>query len=136
LGEDSARAIAEELRRQVGAAAQGTGPSAEARAGERQASGPGARLREGSMIQSRRARLTRSGTEMWSLVFDADASGLSDPPMIIAPCLGLELMEELATRPDGSPVILVSGQVLIDDGRLWLLPTSFRIARDRTPIKP
>ena len=88
------------------------------------------------MIVSRRGRIVRSNAGSWMFVFDADASGLGDPPMILFPCLLLERIENYASRRGGVAPIVLSGQVFIFNNQNYLYPTVFQIPRERTRLTP
>ncbi|MCZ6837536.1 MAG: hypothetical protein O7G85_17300 [Planctomycetota bacterium] len=91
---------------------------------------------EGTMIVSRRGHLTRTATGAWLFVFDSDASGLGDPPMIILPCLLLERMERHTRTRGGVASMNLSGRVLAFRGQNYLYPTVFQIPRERTSLTP
>ncbi|MCH2160452.1 MAG: hypothetical protein MK085_01120 [Phycisphaerales bacterium] len=90
------------------------------------------RLRAGSRLQDRRGHLLRdpsSGT--WRFVFDG-----SDIAPELLPCQELERMER-KTRSSAVPTpVLVSGVVTAFQGRNYLLPTAFRVAREGRGIGP
>lgn len=91
--------------------------------------------REGSSIIMRRGRINRHATGDWLFVFEADASGNADPPMTLMPCLMLQRLERhYQTR--GNAPILLSGRVFVYEGRNYLMPTVFQLARDRNIIMP
>ena len=89
-------------------------------------------LRAGSRLQDRRGHLVRdpsSGT--WRFVFDG-----SDISPELLPCQELERMER-KTRSSAVPdPVLVSGVVTAFQGRNYLLPTAFRLAREGRGIGP
>lgn len=93
-------------------------------------------LQEGAAIISRRGQLTRDPSGGWRFVFDADATGLVDPPVRLLPCLLLEELENFARHNGSGAAILISGQVYLYGGRNFLLPTVFRVPRERTNITP
>lgn len=126
-----AESILRELDRAVGPVAR----SPRVAAPPAPAAAPGPLLPPGTVILWRRGRLVPDGDGAWTLVFDADASGLADPPMVLMPCLLLERMEELATSADAGP-LLVSGRVYRYHGRNYLMPTSYQVPRERTPLRP
>ena len=129
-GGDTADDIARQLEQAVGPLARST---ASADLPEAQSASP---AREGSAVLARRGRLRRHRTGAWLFVFDADAEGLADPPMILLPCLLLESMEKYArTAPKNAP-LLVSGHVHVYGRRTYLLPTVYRTPRERTLLTP
>lgn len=91
---------------------------------------------EGTLILYRRVRLARGAGGAWRAVFEADASGQSDPPMTLLPCLLLERLEARARRTGGREPLLISGRVTSYNGRNYLLPTSFHLPRNRTELMP
>ena len=84
----------------------------------------------------RRGRLVRGERGAWLFVFDADATGLADPPMFVQPCLLLERMERHAKARGGAAPIILSGSVSVFEGRNHLRPTVFQIPRERTQLTP
>ena len=80
--------------------------------------------------------MVRDGGGAWLFLFDADASGLADPPMILLPCLLLERMERYAQRAESHAPMLLSGRVFRYHQVNYLLPTTFQIPRERTPLRP
>lgn len=128
--DDSAEDIIEELESAVGALARGAAPIEPGSS----ASGNASLVREQTMLLSRRGQVTRTNTGAWMFVFDADAQGLADPPMILMPCLLLEQLEQRTWRSGASVPVLVSGRAFVFEDRNYLLPTSFQIARERTPM--
>jgi len=133
-GDESARSILRELEQTVGPvlrssqAGQGSGPTTEPRR-------PGL-VPPGTVILWRRGWLVRESAGAWSFVFEADASGLVDPPMILLPCLLLEQMERHARRADRDDALLISGRVERYHTRNYLLPTSYQVPHHRTPLRP
>jgi len=128
-GGDTADDIARQLEQAVGPLARSTGG---ADLPEARSAGP---AREGSVVFARRGRLRRHRTGAWIFVFDADAEGLADPPMILLPCLLLESMEKYARAGKNVP-LLVSGHVHVYGRRTYLLPTVYRTPHERTSLTP
>lgn len=93
-------------------------------------------LAEGTTILSRRGRFSRDAGGAWMFIFDADASGLADPPMTLLPCLLLERIEAFARQADPGAPVLLSGHVYEYEGRNYLLPTQFQRSRERTRLTP
>ncbi|MFM9994331.1 MAG: hypothetical protein ACKVU4_00875 [Phycisphaerales bacterium] len=100
------------------------------------ATGDGARkdrtptiLTEGTMLIRRRGRLVRTAGGDTALLFDTDADGSApaDPTMVLAPCLMLERMEQIALDRGESMVFEVSGRVLAYQGRNHIVPTMFQV---------
>ncbi len=130
--DDSVQAIVRQLERAVGPVARSTATDV----APAPATGSTKLLREGAVLLDRRGRLRRDEGGAWMFVFDVDASGLADPPMILLPCLLLERMEQYARIVGNAPSLLVSGHVHLYGGRNYLLPTVYRIPRERTPLEP
>jgi len=93
-------------------------------------------LPEGTRIVLRRGRLRRTPGGGFLFVFDADASGLADPPMQLIPCMLLENMEQVAMGRDDRSAILLTGTVFLFDGRNYLLPSVYRMPRDVSQLSP
>ncbi len=93
-------------------------------------------LPPGTILLWRRGWMDRQADGAWSFVFEADASGLADPSMILLPCLLLETMEDLAEQSPARAPMLVSGRVFRYHGRNYLHPTSVQMRRQRTPLAP
>ncbi len=91
-------------------------------------------LGEGTTILARRGKLTRSDFGAWIFVFDADAAGLADPPLVIMPCLMLQRLETYGRSTGRTAPILLSGRVFRYGRRNYVLPSAFRIPRQRTPL--
>jgi len=84
----------------------------------------------GERLTLRRGRLLRDPQAgSWRFVPE-QFTGRGDVSMEILPCLLLEQLERSARESDAPPVILISGSVLAFEGRSYLLPSSFRIARE------
>jgi hypothetical protein len=133
---DSVEDIISELESSVGSLARTAAPTSPSGEGG-EASMPGGfdvLVREQTMLLSRRGQVSRGSTGAWVFVFDADAQGLSDPPMVLMPCLLLEHLEQRVWRSGASVPVLISGRAYIYDNRTYLLPTAFQIAREQTPI--
>lgn len=128
---DSTDAIIRDLERSVGAVPRRIPGAA------RDTSGDGsAVLAEGSRIVLRRGRLRRTPGGGFLFVFDADATGLGDPPMMLIPCMLLESMEQVAMGRDDRAAILVTGTVFTFAGRNYLLPSVYRVPRETSQLSP
>lgn len=128
--DDSVDSIRRELQQAVGSIARSRSND------ERSQSVTPGLIREGTMLVSRRGRLSRSGDGAWIFVFDADASGLADPPLTILPCLLLERMERYAQQLGGMTPIVLSGQVQLFNNHNYLYPTVFQVPRERSRLSP
>lgn len=127
---DSAEAILRGLEQNVGPVVRSTGGEAKEQKEELKLAS------EGTQIINRRGRMHRGVHGTWWFTFDADATGLSDPPMVILPCLLLERMERYAARSGARTAMLLSGRVYLYENRNYILPTMFQIPRQRTTINP
>lgn len=92
-------------------------------------------MREETIVTWRRGRVTRDSLGAWLVVFDADAEGRADPPMVILPCLLLERLGRHAQGGRYTPV-LISGRVYTYRGRNYLMPSVYRVPRERTDLTP
>ena len=128
--DDSAEAILRGLEQGVGPVVRSTGGEAKVQKAELKLAS------EGTQIFNRRGRMHRGAHGTWWFTFDADSSGLSDPPMVILPCLLLERMERYAARTGARTAMLLSGRVYVYEDRNYILPTMFQIPRERTTINP
>ena len=90
----------------------------------------------GAMVLWRHGWMVREPGGAWLFVFGADATGLSDPPMILLPCRMLEDMERHALRSSRDEPLLVSGRVTRYRARNYMLPTMFRIPRYTSALRP
>lgn len=153
--DDSAEAIARRLRERSGAVVRSAAPRSErddvrpddarARRGSRhdrpaaalagEASGEKV-LPEGTTLMQRRGRISRDAGGGWMFIFDADASGLADPPMTLLPCMLLERIEAYARRLGGTAPALISGHVYAHEGRNYLMPIMFRVPQERRNLTP
>jgi hypothetical protein len=133
-GDESARTILRELEQTVGPVRRSSqaGQGSESAAEPRRA----ALVPPGTVILWRRGWLVRESAGAWSFVFEADASGLVDPPMVLLPCLLLEQMERHARRAGSDDALLISGRVERYNARNYLLPTSYQVPHHRTPLRP
>jgi hypothetical protein len=91
---------------------------------------------EGTSIVRRRGRIRRDKHGAFLFVFDADAEGKADPPMVILPCLLLERMQQYTEQTGRNAPMLISGEVYAYYGENYLLPTVFRVPNERTPLTP
>lgn len=97
--------------------------------------GHGRLVVEGTKVVRRRGTVRRTPTGAFVFAFDADSSGLADPPMTVLPCLLLERMDRYLRRAaERQATMLLTGQVFTYGERNYLLPTVFQLPRDRTPL--
>ncbi|MEM1211312.1 MAG: hypothetical protein AAGI68_03345 [Planctomycetota bacterium] len=93
--------------------------------------------REGEFIINRAGRLVRSPDQALALfVFEADAAGTPEPPMIMQACRLLETMEDVVARHGDATVFVVSGQVHTYRGNNYMLPTRMTPRIDRGNLSP
>lgn len=92
---------------------------------------PGGLLREGMYLIARRGWARPVDSTQWVYIFDADADGNSEPPMLLHPCQRLtEIVRIVESRPE-TTTLRITGQVFVYEGRNYLLPQSFStVARD------
>jgi hypothetical protein len=152
-GRDSAESILSELEQQAGPIARSSATATRsARNGLPSASGASANaadsvgaqrsrsstpsLQENTAIVNRRGKITRDRSGGWLLVFDADATGLADPPLKLLPCMLLESIEDYARRMGNNSPIVITGQVYLYSGQNYLLPTVYRIPRESSRLTP
>lgn len=139
---DSTEDIIRNLERSVGPVARR--PEADAGAPPPSADGTQAAggvpqtdlVREGTVLLARRGTIRRTGDGAFLFVFDADAEGLADPPMTLLPCLLLERMDRYARQASDDEDVLLSGHVYTYRQQNYLLPTVYRIPRERTILTP
>jgi hypothetical protein len=91
---------------------------------------------EGTMIVYRRGRIVRDAGGALAFIFEADVTGLADPPLTLLPCLLLQRIEYYADRAGSTAPVLLSGRVYANEGRSYLLPSVFQIPRERSEIRP
>lgn len=91
---------------------------------------------EATRLVDRRGKVRRTEGGGFMVVFDADASGESDPPMMLLPCRLLEGLARIAAGSGDDAAVLISGEVTIHAGRNFLLPTVYRIPRELTQLYP
>lgn len=82
-------------------------------------------LPEASFIPPMTATAIRSGVGEWILVFHPGETGRTLAPMILLPAPAMARLEELSEQVgvETNPVVVVSGQVFLYQGRMHLLPT-------------
>lgn len=88
-------------------------------------------------IHGRRGHLRRdvvTGTLLF--VPEADGTGSRDPQYEVLPCRQLEQLEAFAARPETPRIIRLSGLVIEEGSRRFLLPSSFAIPREGRGISP
>lgn len=91
---------------------------------------------EGTLLLWRRGWMVHESGGAWTFVFEADANGLADPPLVLLPCLLLQRIEAYAERAGREAPLLVSGRIYRFQRRSYLLPTAFQIPRERTILRP
>lgn len=104
---------------------------------ETEATGGGrAMIEENTIIVNRRGRIRRNENGAFVFIFDADSTGLADPPMTLLPCLLLERLQSQFKRGGNETTMLISGNVYAYRGRNFLLPTVYRLERENRNINP
>ena len=84
---------------------------------------------EGEFLLRRRGRVTRLSSGAWVYRFMADSTGLSDPPMVLLPCLLLERIQHEMQHRDPGDNFVMSGEVLTYQNQNYLLPTAYHVLR-------
>ncbi len=84
-------------------------------------------LAEGSFLSDRRGILVPVGERDWGFVFDADAQGRADRPMLLQPCLRLAEMVRLRASRNRTATFVISGRVMIYQGVNALMPEEARL---------
>lgn len=77
-------------------------------------------LAEGDWLSNRLGRLGKDKKGTLLFVYEADAASLSEPPLILLPCLKLERMEALAAKKPNA-VFAITGEVTVYHGKGYLL---------------
>jgi hypothetical protein len=85
---------------------------------------------EGRLMARRRGRMVRQSAA-WAFAFDNDADAPTERPMVLVPCLNLEVMERLAAKQGDGMTFELSGRVMAYRGRNFIIPTMFQVVRDR-----
>ncbi len=86
-------------------------------------------LRDGDWLSNRLGRLAKDTKGRLLFVYEADAAHLSEPPLILLPCLKLEQMELLvAKRPNAK--LTITGEVTVYHGKGYLLLRKVMLQRD------
>lgn len=92
---------------------------------------------EGTYLANRAARISRSDSGgQWIVTFDADSSGMQDPPMILVPCRLLERIIRMAKMEGDAASAVISGQVYTYHDSNYLLPTVFVRPHKSTNLSP
>ena len=86
---------------------------------------------DGTLILSRRGRLLRGRHGAWIFVFDADAWGEGDAPVVLLPSPTLNALIAQGKRGDYREPIHVSGSLSHYRGRRFLVPTAISGLRER-----
>ena len=138
--DDSAQSILRELDRAAGPRTRNPGTAPRPTAERSPATGlvkvSAKVMREGTSITNRRGKISRDGSGAWLFIFDADASGQSDPPVKLLPCLLLERIEDHARKQGNNAPALLNGVTYVYGGQNYLLPTVFRIPQERRNLTP
>ncbi len=86
-------------------------------------------VREGDVVINRMGRLGKDAKGTLLFVYEADATDLSEPPLILLPCLKLEQMELLAAKKPNVK-FMVTGEVTVYHGKGYLLLRKVMLYRD------
>jgi hypothetical protein len=90
----------------------------------------------GTRLVLRRGRLSRDPQAgSWRFVPE-QTSGAGDASLELLPCSLLERLENDARQSDAPPIVLLSGNVAVFEGRSYLLPTTYRRAREGRGLSP
>jgi hypothetical protein len=96
-------------------------------------------LREGAFVSGAKAQLVKGQSGRWYAIYDADATGVRLPPMIVLDNAYLGAMERVAGNGvggDGAPRMRVSGRVLVYRDRNFLLPSAPPIVERVVTVDP
>jgi len=120
--------IERKLEERVGRAPQArVSETSTTRASQPQAEAP---IASGTRMSARLGRLARDPqTGSWRFVPE-QTSGTGDPSIEVLPCLLLERLEDAARESDKPPAVLLTGTIYAFEGRSFVLPTSYRRARE------
>lgn len=86
----------------------------------------GSLVREGVFLHNRQGRLVEV-EGAWVFVFDTDAQGQAEAPMVMQRSIRLEEMAQLAATRTPTPTFVVSGTVFVYRGRNYLFPAFFTL---------
>ncbi len=86
---------------------------------------------DGTLILSRRGRLLRGRRGAWIFVFDADAWGEGDAPVVLLPSPTLNALVADGRRTDYRVPVHISGSLSHYRGRRFLVPTAISGLRER-----
>ena len=96
-----------------------------------------AQIEAGTRFVDRRGRISRDpASGVWRFILAGDGSGADVPSVILLPCLELERLERLVREADVRSDVLLSGRISTFQGRVYLLPTLARAAREGRGIGP
>lgn len=98
------------------------------------ASGQDQQVADDLVIVSRRGRISRTSGGTWVLLLDADNTTI-DPPLVLLPSRVLgEIVDHTRTTGPGAP-LLVSGTLQQYKGRRYLVPSGWRVPRERPNLR-
>lgn len=86
---------------------------------------------DGTLIVSRRGRMMRGRHGAWVFVFDSDAWGTADAPVVLLPSPLLKSLIASGQRTDFRGALNLSGTLTTYRGRRFLVPTAVTALRDR-----
>ncbi|MCH2138491.1 MAG: hypothetical protein MK074_05510 [Phycisphaerales bacterium] len=86
------------------------------------------------LIVSRRGRVQRAPSGAWLLVLDADGRTTADPPLVLLPSRALaQIVAHTRKHGPGEP-LLVSGALQHYRDHRYLLPSGWRVPRERSNL--
>ncbi|GAF89489.1 unnamed protein product, partial [marine sediment metagenome] len=86
-------------------------------------------LRDGDLVSNRLGRLAKDAKGTLLFVYEADGAHLSEPPLILLPCLKLEQMELLVAKQPNAK-FTITGEVTVYHGKGYLLLRKVMLHRD------
>jgi hypothetical protein len=87
--------------------------------------------------QRRRGHFRRdTAAGMLLFVPEADGTGEREPPLMVLPCRMLERIEAAIAGPTAPRIQRVSGLVIVEGDRRYLLPTAFEVPQEGRGISP
>ncbi len=86
---------------------------------------PARLLPERAFLNRRTGMVIRGPNETWIFVPARDERTPGEGPMVLAPCRTLERLVSSITPSEKAPRFILSGEVLVYEGRNHLLPTNF-----------
>ena len=89
-------------------------------------------MREGSYVVDKTGRMTKSADGLnWEFTFEADQSNMTDPPVVLLPCLKLMMMQDQIKSASRDLRFRVTGMVTEYMGRNYLLLDKVVVVSDQ-----